>query len=215
MTRRALVLIGLLALAAIAREPLRPVLAVGAVSLDRVPDRVGPWRSGRTTALQTDVLAQLHIDDYLNRRYVTSDGRWADVYVGYYRSQAQGSSIHSPLNCLPGAGWAPIRADRVAFAGGTVRRVLIEKGSRRLFVLYWYQTATRIEGNEYRSRIFTVLDTLRYQRNDAALVRVIVPVEDASDGERAAVANATDVARLIEPHVRAQLFPAQRGQPAI
>jgi EpsI family protein len=206
VTRRGLLLIVLLALAAIAREQLRPVMAVGAVSLDLVPDRVGPWHSGRTTVLATDVLAQLRTDDYLNRRYVTSDGRWADVYVGYYRSQAQGASIHSPLNCLPGAGWVPVRADRVAFAGGTARRVLIQKGAQRLFVIYWYQSATRIEGNEYRSRLFTVLDTLRYQRNDAALVRVIVPVDDTSAGERGAVANATDVARLIEPHVLGQLF---------
>ncbi len=32
----------------------------------------------------------------------------AGLYIGYYRSQRQGDSIHSPLNCMPGAGWEPV-----------------------------------------------------------------------------------------------------------
>ena len=206
MTRRLLVLIGLVAAAALAREQLRPLAINEAVSLGRVPARLGLWQSGHSAAFPTMVLAQLHVDDYLNRRYIAPDGRWADVYVGYYRTQAVGASIHSPLHCLPGAGWEPVRADRVAFAGGAARRLLVRKGPQRLFVIYWYQSASRIEGDEYRSHLFTLLDTLRYRRNDAALIRVIVPVGDGPGGERRAVATATDLARQLEPHIRQQLF---------
>ncbi len=215
MTRRLLVLVGLVLVAALAREHLRPLATGEAASLGRVPVRIGLWQSGHTAAFPTAVLTQLHVDDYLNRRYVAADGRWADVYVGYYRTQAVGASIHSPLHCLPGAGWEPVRADRVAFAGGAARRLLIRKGPQRLFVIYWYQSASRIEGDEYRSRLFTVLDTLRYRRNDAALVRVIVPVGDGPGGERRAVAAATDLARQLEPQIRQQLFPARPGQRGI
>jgi EpsI family protein len=209
MTRRLLVLVGLVAVAALAREQLRPLATGEAASLSRVPARIGLWQSGHTAAFPTAVVTQLHVDDYLNRRYVAPDGRWADVYVGYYRTQAVGASIHSPLHCLPGAGWEPVRADRVAFAGGAARRLLIRKGSQRLFVIYWYQSASRIEGDEYRSHLFTLLETLRYRRNDAALIRVIVPVGDGPGGERQAVATATDLARQLEPQIRLQLFPTR------
>jgi len=215
MTRRVLVLIALVAVAALARQQLRPIAAGGAAPLGGLPSRIGDWRGGQTSAFRSEVLTQLRVDDYLNRRYLTADGRWADVYVGYYRSQAQGASMHSPLNCLPGAGWEPVRADRVAFAGGAARRVLIRKGPQRLLVIYWYQSATRIEGDEYRSRLFTLLDTVRYRRNDAALVRVIAPVGVGLTGERQAVASATDLARQIEPEIRRRLFPARTGQPTI
>jgi EpsI family protein len=212
MTRRLLVLIGLVAIAALAREQLRPLAVYETGSLGRVPASIGFWQSGQTTAFTTGVLAQLRVDDYLNRRYVAPDGRWADVYVGYYRVQAAGTSIHSPLHCLPGAGWEPVRADRVAFAGGAARRLLIQKGPQRLFVMYWYQSANRIEGDEYRSRIYTLLDTLRYRRNDAALIRVIVPVGNGLSGEWQAVATAADMARQLEPQIRQQLFPARAAQ---
>ncbi len=34
------------------------------------------------------------------------------LYVGYYASQRQGDTIHSPQNCLPGAGWQPVETRR-------------------------------------------------------------------------------------------------------
>ena len=137
----------------------------------------------------------------------TADGHAVDVYVGYYRSQSQGAAIHSPLNCLPGAGWTPIRSDRVRFAGGTARRMLVERGGRRLFVMYWYQSVRRVEGDEYRSRLFTAVDTLRDRRNDAALVRVIVPLDGADAAERQAVGTAATFAAELEPYIRSVLFP--------
>ena len=30
------------------------------------------------------------------------------LYIGYFRSQRTGATIHSPKNCLPGAGWTPM-----------------------------------------------------------------------------------------------------------
>ena len=41
-----------------------------------------------------------------------SDGRSIRLYVGYYATQRQGATIHSPLNCLPGAGWIPVELGR-------------------------------------------------------------------------------------------------------
>ena len=33
------------------------------------------------------------------------------VYVGYYDSQTQGRTIHSPKNCLPGSGWEALESE--------------------------------------------------------------------------------------------------------
>jgi hypothetical protein len=56
------------------------------------------------------ILAILGVDDYMSRVYVRDDRAAAGLYVGYYKSQRQGDAIHSPQNCLPGAGWEPTQS---------------------------------------------------------------------------------------------------------
>ena len=55
-----------------------------------------------------DVLKVLGVDDYLSRAYYKPDGAAVGLYMGFYNSQRQGDTIHSPLNCLPAAGWEPL-----------------------------------------------------------------------------------------------------------
>ena len=110
------------------------------------------------------------------------------LYVGYHDSQRQGDTIHSPLNCLPGAGWQPLEQGRITVSvrdHGTARpapievnRVVIGKGLDRQLVLYWYQSHRRVVASEYWGKVYTVLDAMRYNRTDAAMVRVITPVRD-------------------------------------
>ena len=73
------------------------------------------------------------MDQYLMRAYLR-DSSYFSLYVGYYEAQNQGKSIHSPKNCLPGAGWEPLEnSTRSVIVGNTamtVNRYLLEKGSR-------------------------------------------------------------------------------------
>ena len=39
------------------------------------------------------------------------------LYIGYYGSQRQGDTMHSPLNCLPGAGWEPLSNTTIPIPG--------------------------------------------------------------------------------------------------
>jgi EpsI family protein len=69
-------------------------------------------------------------------------------------------------------------------------------------VLYWYQSHGRIIASEYRGKIYTVLDALRTNRTDAALVRVICPVagldpESEIISEKLAVSFAKDLLPLL------------------
>lgn len=205
MTRRALVLIVLVAVAGALRWQLRPVAVTQPASLATLSLTFGEWQGRRGADYAPDVVKALGVTEYVNRAYVTRDGRGANLYVGYYRSQQQGASIHSPLNCLPGAGWEPETVDRVPFATGAAHLVSVRKGAQRLMVLYWYQSATRIEGDEYRGRFYAAIDTMRYRRNDAALVRVTVPIRAPGD-EADAIRNVTELASLIQPDIARTLF---------
>jgi EpsI family protein len=206
MNARVLVLVVLVTIAGVLRLQTAPVDVIHAGSLTGLPMVFGEWQGRRGADYAPNVVAALGVDEYVNRGYVASGGRSANLYVGYYRSQEQGASIHSPLNCLPGAGWEPETVSRIPFARGSARLVIVRKGAQRLMVLYWYQTATRIEGDEYRGRFYTVVDTLKYGRNDAALVRVTVPIPLPGD-EGTSIRKATELAALVQPEIDRALFP--------
>lgn len=107
------------------------------------------------------------------------------VYVGYYESQSQGKTIHSPKNCLPGGGWEPLTSRRemieTALGPVVVNRYLIGNGAAKALVLYWYQGRGRIEANEYLVKWDLLRDQALLGRSDEALVRIIVPVSGSED----------------------------------
>jgi EpsI family protein len=156
---------------------------------------VGEWRGQPAGAFAQNIVAVLGVDEYVNRVYTSPTARPVGLYVGYYGGQRQGDTIHSPLNCLPGAGWQPVARERPRLeAGGlgiVVNRLVIEKGLERQVVLYWYQSHGRVVASEYWGKVYTVLDALRTGRTDAALVRIIAPVRGQG---RAAEIEATETA---------------------
>src|SRR6185503_6335906 len=120
--------------------PLRQPLA-------RLPFRVGGWIGRDLPPFAPNIVTTLGVDEYLSRVYVPGNQReqsYVSVYIGYYKSQREGDTIHSPMNCLPGAGWQPVTSSRVAIrvAGRDpsimVNRYLIQKGGEKQVALYWY-----------------------------------------------------------------------------
>ena len=143
------------------------------------------------------------VDDHLLRAYAPSDARNATaftVYVGYYERQRQGHTIHSPKNCLPGAGWEELTSatHTVTTAAGPVQvtRYLMQREGERAVVLYWYQGRGRVEANEYQVKLDLFRDAAFHRRSDEALVRVFVPI---STTEEAASTVATNVAASVIP----------------
>lgn len=153
-----------------------------------LPMQLGAWSGRQEPDFEKKILDVLGVDDYARRTYeARSEPGWVGLYIGYYASQRQGDTVHSPLNCLPGAGWTPVSQDRATLmvkdtptASGdreiTINRFVIQKGLDRQLVLYWYQSHGRVVASEYWGRIYTVTDAIRHNRTDAALVRVIVPI---------------------------------------
>ena len=154
---------------------------------------LGEWRGRQEPPFDEKTLAVLGLDDYLMRSYFRTRAA-AGLYIGYWASQRQGDTIHSPLNCLPGSGWEPLSknalaiqvADNVAASSSrqiSVNRYIIQKGLDRELVLYWYQSHGRVVASEYLGKIYLMTDAIRLHRTDAALVRVIVHIPEEADGE--------------------------------
>jgi len=172
---------------------------------------LGEWSGRPAPRLTDEVLAVLGVDEYLNRYYVSPQGGLAGLYIGYYQTQREGDTIHSPMNCLPGAGWQPVRTDRVdiGISGRAepihVNEVVIEKGVDRQLVLYWYQSRGRVVASEYWSKVFMVTDAIRYNRSDAALVRVVTPVRNAATGLDDARGRARAFVQVLFPQLERHL----------
>ena len=43
-------------------------------------------------------------------------------------------------------------------------------------MIYWYQGRGRTVASEYWGKIYTVIDSVRLRRSDAAMIRVTVPI---------------------------------------
>lgn len=124
------------------------------------------------------------MSDYVARLYWRPDSTIAfTTYVGYYDRQTQGKSIHSPRNCLPGAGWEILRAGtgRVTSRTGThvVNRYLLKNGPLQAVVYYWYQGRGRVVASEYTVKVNLLRDAAFKGHTEEALVRIVIPVDPA------------------------------------
>jgi EpsI family protein len=146
------------------------------------PEVIGSWnRLGVDTQLDEPTLKVLRASDYLLRDYRRTDGLQANLYVGYYASQKDGATFHSPLNCLPGSGWnltEPAKRTITTPQGFSFQanQYVIQNGSQRVAMIYWYQGRGRRVASEYWGKVYTVIDSVRLRRSDAAMIRVTVPI---------------------------------------
>jgi len=155
--------------------PQRPLLS-------SFPDQLGPW-VGSDIAMAKETLDVLGPGDFLLRVYrnESEPQPYADLFIAYFPTQRAGDTIHSPKNCLPGAGWSPIESKRVTLSVPghnpfVVNRYLIGKGTDRQLVLYWYWAHSRAVASEYWAKIYLVTDSIRMNRSDGSLVRMTTPM---------------------------------------
>jgi EpsI family protein len=161
------------------------------------PKQVGTWQqTGGDSQLDNQTLAVLRASDYLLRDYRGADGRIVNFYVGYYASQRDGATYHSPLNCLPGSGWVMSDPGKITITpkgrpAFVANRYVIQNGDHKDLLVYWYQGRGRAVASEYWGKIFTVVDSVRRRRSDGAMVRITTPVNGS---ETAALQAAVDLA---------------------
>ena len=158
------------------------------------------------------------MDEYVNRVFTKDSVQVFSLYVGYYTYQTQGKSIHSPRNCLPGAGWEPVESATlpIASAPGIGSRdmnkyVLANQGTYAA-VYYWYQGRGRIESNEYTVKYNLMRDAAVFGRTEEALVRLVVPLHTRQDRSqehiRAEIQRADSLAMSVAPRLSREVAAA-------
>jgi EpsI family protein len=133
------------------------------------------------------------------------------LFIGYFPTQRSGQSIHSPQHCLPGSGWVfePVASDTADITDKTGKTIqvgnyLISDGTSQAVVLYWYRSHGRNIASDYTAKFYTLWDSMRLNRTDAALVRIVVPLRSKEDLQVAhdrAVAFAAEIAPLLPPFI--------------
>jgi EpsI family protein len=163
------------------RGEVQPVRA----DFTRFPLQIGAWR-GRRQGLGALYLDWLKVDDYLLADFFRDvPDAPVNLYVAYYASQRTGEAAHSPRACLPGGGWRildftqrEVPGVRVNGALLRVNRVIVQHGSDRQLVYYWFQERGRDITNEYLVKWYLLEDALMRNRTDGALVRLVTQVPE-------------------------------------
>jgi EpsI family protein len=171
--------------------------------------------------LTDDTLSVLGNGDFLNRIYSNRPNTFTQtsltptpaqqlsppvsLFIGYFATQRTGQTMHSPQNCLPGAGWTfdwkkYVSLQDVNGKDYRVGEYLISNGDKKQFVIYWYQAHGRSVPNEYAAKAYMVTDAIRMNRTDGALVRVITEVMP-NESLETAEARATHFTQEMAPNL--------------
>ncbi len=177
--------------------------------LQTFPRTFNGW-SSTDLPLSKDVLDVLGPGDFLTRDYQRdSDMPPVGLFIAYFPSQRSGDTIHSPKNCLPGAGWTPLRSDRITLnlpgkAPFQANRYLIALGQDRQLVLYWYWAHERAVASEYWAKYYLVADSIRMRRSDGSLIRLttkFMPGESIDSAQKRMLALADKISPVIDNYI--------------
>ena len=178
--------------------------------LSLMPSTIGGW-TAQDYPLDSETLSVLGDGQFLNRVYTNLGpaGKPAEIpvslFIGYFPTQRSGQSIHSPQNCLPGAGWAFLSSKVINLptADGRpypVGEYLIGNAGQKQVVLYWYLAHGRSVASDYLAKAYMMVDAVRLNRTDGALVRIVTPLgtnEALESAEQRAVHFANQVTPLL------------------
>ena len=175
-----------------------------------VGQSIGDWTVSHTSELPASTLNRLVPTEHISRVYRKGKNQVAFLAT-YFANHRAGETMHSPKNCLPGSGWdirsreePVLRTDNATYR---INKLVIQKQGERMLVFYWYQSAGRVIPSEYAGKFFLVTDSLLKGRNDAMLVRLIVPERaDASEG-------ALEFSRLLIPRLELGLSSVTSPRP--
>lgn len=176
--------------------------------LETMPRLVGDWTMIAESKPEQEVQDLLKADAALTRTFQRG-GDSLTLFVAFFKSQRAGVVPHSPRVCLPGAGWTPVgssfidvdvpgRAEPI-----NINRFVVSRGENKSIVYYWFQSPHHVVASELRSKVYLVMDSLRYQRSDTSIVRVIVGV--GPRGEAHADKTAIEFIKKASPVVTAHL----------
>jgi len=178
--------------------------------LSSLPGSFGQF-VGRDLVISEEEQRVAGMSEYMMRQYTQDSTSTFSVYVGYYAYQLQGRTIHSPKNCLPGAGWQALGTGTemidVGDSSHRVNRYLLTNGTEQALVYYWYQGRGRIAANEFAVKWDLLRDASLRGRSEEALVRIVIPLTRPGSGRSSATPAEIEVADRLAASVTAGLIP--------
>lgn len=180
--------------------------------LSLFPSQLHQW-AGTDIQMDKATLDVLGPGDFVIRSYTDPSAEstlpYAELFLAYFPSQRIGDTIHSPKNCLPGAGWTPEQSDRITISlpphtPFPANRYVISRNGARKLVLYWYWAHDRGVASEYWAKFYLVKDSIQMNRSDGALVRIVTsmfPGETAQSAQQRLYPFAADVVPLLDDFI--------------
>lgn len=147
------------------------------------------WNSNGVMPLEKEIVAALELNEYGNQSY--SNGRETIfLYIGYYFSKKKLGAAHDPLVCFPGQGWVASEIKEGSLTmppevNGSVSysTMTAERGLKKEFILYWYQSYDRTASNTFYQKIISLKQRILREREDNAFVRISIALENRSVDE--------------------------------
>jgi exosortase D (VPLPA-CTERM-specific) len=167
------------------------------------PRDLGNWH-GRDLSLTESQFSSLGTRDVLMREY-SDDRRDPPVllHVAFYPLQRHGSTMHSPLHCIPGSGWEVERRTLTPLHLGEsgspfdVNEVVFRREDDRILVVYWYLEQGAPQASEFKGAFQTMWNSATAGRSYGCLIRFSTPIttttQDALSRSSAFVAAALPI----------------------
>jgi len=148
--------------------------------LSHFPIDLGGWK-GHDLSIPAAQLAVLRASAVLAREYTRAADPPTMLYVAYFATQREGTAMHSPLHCIPGAGWeveqqSVLPISLVALGSIRANKVIFANADDRMLVVYWYMEQGISERSELQGAFATLWHAIFEQRSDGCLIRVSAPV---------------------------------------
>jgi exosortase D (VPLPA-CTERM-specific) len=185
-------------------EPLREPLA-------SFPRDIENWH-GRDISLTESQFSSLGTRDVLMREY-SDDQQDAPVllHVAFYPRQQQGSTMHSPLHCIPGSGWEVERRTLTTVPLGgfgspfDANEVVFRHENDRILVVYWYLEQGTPQASEFKGAFQTMWNSATAGRSYGCLIRFSTPITTTT---QEALARASALVAAALPILIERFLPA-------
>jgi EpsI family protein len=170
---------------------------------------IGEGTPYRDESLDSDFQATLRAREVFYRSYAADEDIPVWVFLAYFDRPREGSQVHSPRHCYPGAGWSieeEIQTE-APWRDGNMHALIVSDGSVKRLVCYWYQTPDGIVSDVLRLKLVLMKQAVLRRPQDVVYGNVSTRI----DTDRAAAY------QHIAPYVRdaeqqiEQLYREQNG----
>lgn len=147
-----------------------------APNLADFPLALDGW-TGQLNKIDQGTVKLLNPDSYFAATYVDRAGNKVQLFFDYFSSRSMSRGIHSPRNCLPGAGWVIARSENhpltLANRAIPATRFYLKLGDSKQVMDFWYVTRHGETSNDYAFKLLSVLSSLTFQPSDVAFIRFV------------------------------------------